>query len=417
MPASKRYQGPAELTLRVGTPDEKFVRRLYGLAPGTRPAPYRPGRLVVNAHVPLSAKGVAIAASARQAGVPFLVDPETTYLQDYQHPAAEWSAVPFAVQGAQTPADLMSTASQDDLVRQVVDYQIAHGASAVIAPYVHVEKPDSGWIRVQAGLWRRTALYLEAGGINLPVIAVVATGWRCLHPLRGVPGLGEMWNALSMLEPSEVALAASKVHAGTNPADRIVELLMLVDNFSRTYSKVTMWQQGLLGEACVIEGAAGYECGIGWREKCDLQAGMARYRRPSTGHPAARPVYIAELGRSVPKKRLGLARNKRKVWARLVCPFADCCAPGGDDLLGDARMHSVVTRARELEQLDATRATRWRWNRLTQRMAAGIALANDLNALATPSSGLPGVETRSMHAIWQVANARRGRRGRVRRTA
>lgn len=416
MSASKRYVGPAELTLRVGTPDETFVRRLYGLAPGSRPAPHRPARLVVNAHVPLNPNGVKIARSAQHAGVPFLIDPETTYLQDYQHPGAPWCTVPYAGRNAHTPGDLMSTARQDALVKQVVDYQIAHGASAVIAPYVHVERPNSAWIQMQAALWRRTAAYLEAAGINLPTIAVVAIGWRCLHPLRGVPGLSEMWDALSALDPDEVAIAASKVHMGAKPADRIVELLMLVRDLSRAY-KVTMWQQGVLGEACVIEGAAGYECGIGWRERCDLQAGMARHRRASNGHPAARPIYIAELGRSVPKKRLQLARAKRAIWSRLVCPFPDCCAPGGDDLLADARMHTVVARARELDQLNGTHATRWRWNRLTQRLVEGIALADDLNALAPSSAGLPGIETQSMRALYQVANARRTRRGRIRRSA
>lgn len=416
MPTAPRYTGPAQLTIRVSSADEPFVRRLYGLAPGSRPAPHLPDRLVVDAHVPLAATGSALATTARDAGVPFLIDPETVYLQDLQNPNAHWRRVPFGEPAVQTPADVMSQAAQDGLVQAVVDYQVKHGATAVIAPYVHIERPDSGWILVQASLWRRTKAYVEAAGINLPVIAVVAVGWRCLHPLRGVPQLSHMWDALAALEPSEVALAASKVHMGTRPEDRIAELLMLVRDLTRAY-KVTMWQQGLLGEACVVEGAAGYECGIGWREKCDLQSRMSQHRQAISGHPAARPIYIAELGRGVPKTRLQLARSKRKVWARLVCPFPDCCAPGGDDLLGDARRHSVVARARELEQLDSTHATNWRWNRLTQRLADGLVLAGQLNALAPPSSAAPVIDTRSLRAIYEVANSRRARRGGIRRTA
>lgn len=416
MTAPLRHIGPAELTTRVGALDEPFVRHLYGLAPGSRPAPHLPARLVVDAHVPLAAGGAALAGTARQAGVPFLIDPETSYLQDAQHPDAPWCRVPFADPGVQTPADLMSASAQTALVQAVVDYQLLHGATAVIAPYVHVEKPGSGWVPVQAGLWRRTAEYIEAAGINLPVIAVAALGWRCLHPLRGAPALMEMWDALASLRPAEVALAASKVHMGVDPADRMVELLILVRRLARTY-KVTMWQQGLLGEACVIEGAAGYECGIGWREKCDLQSRMSQHRAPSSGHPAARPVYIPELGRSVPKQRLQLARTKRRVWTRLVCPFPDCCSPAGEDLLADARRHSVVARARELEELDTTGTAQWRWNWLTQRLAEGIDIANQLNALAPSTPTVPRIETTSMHALYQVANARRTRRGPIRRTA
>lgn len=416
MAANLRNTGPAELTTRVGATDAAFVRRLYGLEPGSRPAPHRPARLVVDAHVPLGPAGPDLAAAARQAGVPFLIDPETTYLQDFQHPDAPWCKVPYADPRVHTPSDLLGAAAQAALVKSVIDFQVDHGATAVLAPYLHIEKPDSAWVTVQAGLWRRTADYIAEAGINLPVIAVVAVGWRCLHPLRGVPALAEMWDALTVLDPVEVALAASKVHMGAHPADRIAELLMLVRRLTRTY-KVTMWQQGLLGEACVIEGAAGYECGIGWRDKCDLQSRMTQHRSPSSGHPAAHPIYIAELGRGVPKRRLELARQKRQIWARLVCPFPDCCSPAGEDLLGDARRHSVVARARELEQLDATHAAGWRWNRLTQRLAAGIDIANQLNALGPSTPGLPGVETASMHALYQVANARRTRRTVTRRTA
>jgi len=76
----------------------------------------------------------------------------------------------------------------------------------------------------------------------------------------------------------------------------------------------------------------------------------------------------------------------------------------------------VIARARELEQLDATHATSWRWNRLTQRLADGLVLAEALNALAPSSPATPAIDIRSLQAIYEVANARRAR-GRARRTA
>ena len=298
----------------------------------------------------------------------------------------------------------------------VLDGHLEHGATSVIAPYFHIERPDSRWADVQGDVWRRTRAYVEREAINLPVIAVVALGWRCLHPLQGLPKLSRLWDSLAALDAAEIALAASKVHMGARPHDRLVELLMAVRSLSGDY-KVTMWQQGLLGEICIIEGATGYECGIGWREKCDLQTRKAQQRRPSDGHPSARSVYIREIGRGVPKPRLELARAKRRTWAELVCPYPDCCAPGGKDLLGDARRHSVVARAHELETLNATRASQWRWNHLTQRTLWGLEIAEALNALAPASSHIPRIDLKSFEAIYTVANTRRGRRPVARRTA
>lgn len=417
MPASVRKPSDrSQLTIRVGATDDTFVRRVYGLTPGRAAAMHRPARLVVDAHVPTKPGGQLLARTAREAGVPFLVDPETYFLQDRQDPSAPWCAVPFADAKEYSPADLMSVAVRAELVESVVNYQILHGATAIIAPYVHVERPAPGWVQVQAGLWRQTAEYLQRAGVNLPVIAVIAVGWRCLNPSRGIPALRDMWDSLTALAPDEVALAASKVHVGPNAPDRVAELLMLVRDLSARYP-VTMWQQGLLGEVCVIEGAIGYECGIGRRDKCDLQSRKSQHRSIRSGPAAPRHVYISDLGRGVPKRRLELARANRTVWPLLVCPFPDCCSAGGEDLLGDARQHEVVARARELEQLDSTHATQWKWNRLAQRLGDGLIIAERLNRLAPVSPGVPQVDLVSLRSLHSVANVRRVRRTKARRTA
>jgi hypothetical protein len=61
-------------------------------------------------------------------------------------------------------------------------------ATKIIAPYLHIERPDSGWTEVQVRLWHSTRMVLDARGESLPIIAVVALGWRCLvgRPLAGL---------------------------------------------------------------------------------------------------------------------------------------------------------------------------------------------------------------------------------------
>lgn len=406
----------SSFTLRVAANDGAWLGQLYGLMPDSPKSTFVPDRLVVDAHVPLTTSGASLSAVARLAGVPFLVDPETYYLQDIQDPSAPWCKTPFGSTKAHSPTELLNPAFQEDLVSKVVDYQLEQGATAIIAPYIHIERPDDGWIWVQRDLWHHTRTYLRQSGINLPVVAVLALGWRCLQPAT-FRHLAPLWEPLSTLGPQEVALAASKSHLGAHPEDRIADLLMFVQRLADAYS-ITMWQQGLLGEACVIAGASGYECGAGWRESCDLRNRMATYRRPRSGHPAARPVYISALGRSIPKKRLELARQKRPLWGRLICSFADCCAPNGQDLLQDARSHDVVARVRELVALSTTSAVNWRWNRIAQRLEEGLVVAEQLNSLAPSSSATPQIDLGGLRALYHVADVRRSRRGRrVRRTA
>ena len=411
---STTSRGPSVLTTRVSANDAVLLRSLFGLT-SDAPAPHVPGRLVVDAHVPLSSGGAQISQIAREAGVPLLVDPETMFLQDRQHSEAPWLRVPYGVNRQLTPGDFWDVTGVQDLVHAVIEHQLVSGATAVIAPYVHIESPDGGWDRVQAGLWRCTRSYLDHHDVRLPVVAVVALGWRCLDLRQRVHGLSRLWDSLAELHPDEVAVAASKAHDGARPFGRIVDLLALVNDLATDYP-VTLWQQGLLGEAGVIAGAAGYECGIGWREKCDLRSRMSQHREDAGGPFSRRPIYLAQLGASVPKRRLELASTKRTLWRSLICTHSDCCPPGGTALLTDARRHNVVARARSLAQLNDVSVPRWQWQWLAQRLETGLAVASALNDLAPTSRQNPQVGSRTLTALQQVADSRRIR-VRRRRTA
>jgi hypothetical protein len=401
-----------DLVIRVGANDEALLRRMYGTNSGP-PAARTPHRLVVDAHVAQRTQEIGL--TARTAGVPFLVDPQTYYLQDVQHAADPWARLPFANPGALTPHDFTSQAAQDRLVEQVIEYQVTNGATAVIAPYVHIERVSNGWLNVQAGLWRRTRACLDQQNVGLPVIGLLAVGWRCLHPTQGIAKQGPVWAALKNLEPSEVALAASKVHLGANADERLVELLTLVEDLGADYP-VLMWQQGLFGEACVVAGASGYETGIGYREKCDLNATMSSHRAAPAGPPGAPPVYVESLGRSIPKRTLKQIRTNRRLWSRVLCMDSNCCAPGGAGLLGDARAHVVVARARSLANLATIHQTQWKWNHLADKAAEGLSIAGRINLLADASSVMSKIDTTALRAIYDVASGRRQRKL-TRRTA
>lgn len=105
--------------------------------------------------------------------------------------------------------------------------------------------------------------------------------------------------ALDALQPAEVALAVSKIDQGAHPEDRLADLYAVIERLRRRRLPVLMWNQGTLGEACVAAGAAGDETGIGWRERCDLRAGMSDYRphRPAASAPAPSTCHREARGR------------------------------------------------------------------------------------------------------------------------
>jgi hypothetical protein len=392
----------ADLVVRAGGDDIALMERVLG-----GPLNRRPDRVVVDAHA--APRMGRVAAAARRAGLPFLIDPQTHFLQDFQHPADPWAQLPFGAPQRCSPAELLQPGTLDVLAAAVVEHQLSHGATAILAPYVHVERPGDGWTEVQVELWRASRRYLEQQGIKVEALAVVALGWRLLDRSRWTAALRPLITTLREdLKPAEVALAASKVDQGARPTDRLASFVAVIRQLRRHWP-VLAWQQGLLGEASVAAGAAGYECGIGRRESCDLGVHM-RSRRchdSSTGR-AARAVYTLALRRSVPKRSLQeLLRTEPRIAAQLACLDVACCPSGQRALLSDARAHTISARIRGLELVTQAAHPAWKWNYLAQEARAALALAAQINTAAQHSRVITHVDVGALTATLLYADNRR----------
>jgi hypothetical protein len=395
----------AELLIRASLPDRALLRRIFGTDTQRPRALLRPDRIVVDAHIPTRTS--EFSQIARQSGVAFIIDPQTYLFQDAQPAGDRWSSLPFGLARALAPEEASRPVFLSYLTRRAIDYQVVHGATAIIPPYVHIDRPGSEWIDVQAGMWDYARAYLDSEAIALPVLAVVAVGWRMLQPVNGTCALGPMMRALADLAPREVALAASKIDVGARTDERAMDLVLMVEQLSNDYS-VVLWQQGRLGELGVAAGAQGYETGIGWRERCDLPATMSSRRRAQSGGPrSGRPVFVAPLGRSIDKRSLEEICQHREIWTRLICTDMDCCPDGGRAILDSGRGHTVVQRVRRLSELGRIETRVWRWHNLAEAADRGLELASRINRLAQTSSSVTRVDTSALFAISSVSHLRR----------
>lgn len=389
-----------ELLVRAGVQDTALMERVLA---GHRER--RPSRVVVDAHA--AAASPRLTAAAVAAGVPFLVDPQTHYLQDYQHPSDPWAQLPYGHPEISTPADLLAPGRADEVTSAAIEHQVAHGATMLLPPYVHITRADDGWTQVQAAMWSATRRSLDRGGINLPVLAVLALGWRLIERPTWPQTLDPLLRSLATLSPAEVALAASKVDAGAHPEHRISSMVAVVERISGAYP-VIAWQQGTLGETAVAAGAIGYECGIGWRERCDLGSHMTQRRRPSADTAGlARPVYIDPLRRSLPKATIRALTAKPGIIAELTCLDPTCCPNGRRALLEDARAHAITSRLRSLHDLMEPAHPAWRWHHLARTARSGLALADRINTVTARSGDVSRIETAALHATLSLADHRR----------
>lgn len=389
----------AELLIRVGSADAAFLEGLL-----SDPHSPRPDRIVVDAHVPAATD--RIGSAAQFAGIPYVIDPQTYYLQDIQDPSHPWPQLPFAHAEIMTSSDLRRPGIAERIAQSVIEYQVTNGATALVAPYVHIARAGDGWLPAQVALWKATRTVIDRHGLRLPVIAVVAVGWRLLDRAAWPQALRPLGTALRELVPTEVALAASNVDAGAHPEERVAAFISAMSWMSGSYP-VVAWQQGVLGPAAVLAGAVGYECGLGWRERCDLQRAMTQLRDPRTDGGSARPIYSARLLRSIPRKTMLHLASQPRIAAELVCPDPACCPGGRQDLLSDPRAHALRSRRQTLHDITSPQLAAWQWHQLAQSAQDGLQLADRLNNVIARSPGVPRIQTTALTSTAAVATYQR----------
>lgn len=209
---------------------------------------------------------------------------------------------------------------------------------------------------------------------------MLALGWRELDRARWPVGLSLLRACLQReLRPGELALAASRVDAGVRPAERISAYAAVIGRMRRHWP-VLAWQQGTLGEVAVAAGAAGYECGIGWRlpREPDLCGHVA-----SVGTPGGYKRKSVRPRVRIPLWHRG-AVGVRPVGSRRSQGYRRYTSPGQSDCL--CHHHSVSDWGRATFG-DPCRECGYAWSHDPQDMIETVRRASDDMRLAFAGSG------------------------------
>lgn len=406
-----------ELFVRAGRRDNLVIEELVAPASvplfGIRQVPFR--GLVVDAHV--AAAQPDLRAAAEAAGLPLMVDPLTSLLQDFQAADDPWAGLPFAQPEKLEPDDLKPGALLDELIDRTVRFQIEQGASVVIPPYFHAAEPSDPWFAIQLACNRRAAVYLEAEGITLPVAPIFAVSLRRFGTNSSQPaGVDAFVRSIRGMNVRHVgiALSASRSQSG-DTEDRLSAYLSTVAHVAAQHP-VMAWRQGQYGLAALAAGATGYQAGPGVDERCDLPQ-LARRRRPTdqqAGFGAPRQVFIPLFGRSVPGPAAAVMLADRHLRGSLVCHDPACCPDGASSMIDSWRQHALRARARQIEEVSAMPGIAWRLNHIAGLAARAATVARTANEVLEHAGLRDRVPERSFRSLAVVAeDLRRALAGRA----
>lgn len=403
------------LFVRAGRNDNLLVEELVAPATaGLHLGPRVPMRaLVLDATT--AASSSAFRTTAEGAGLPVLIDPLTTLLQDEQEPDQAWTRLPFAASRPTTPSDYGTAGAIDDLINQTMSFQLEHGASVLIPPYFHAKSPDDPWFHLQLKVLTRTAAYLQAEGIELPVAPVLAGALQRFGPQTSwTSGVDQFLRRLDRLHVRYVplALSASRPPNGDTSA-RLGNYLATTRHVAQAVPTIA-WRQGQYGLAAVAVGAIGYQTGPGTDEKCDLP-GFNRGRRPRKKDENAKGpfvtqkrIYFSQFGRSLSRAAAETLLNHNVLRGTLTCREpVTCCPDGATSMLDKWRQHALRTRGRELDKLQAMPDAIWRLNYIAREAEHATADARAANQVLEAAGVADRVPEGSFRALAEVTDALR----------
>ncbi len=120
----------------------------------------------------------------------------------------------------------------------------------------------------------------------------------------------------------------------------------------------------------------------------------------------ARPVYIDNLLRSIPKASVRALHADRGILAAMICMDPACCPDGRRDLLNDTRTHAISPRLASLRALANPAQPAWRWNHLATATRTGLGLAQRINTFAANSADVSRIDLAALQARLSVADHR-----------
>lgn len=376
----------SELIVRAGHNDHRVIEELLG-DPAALPArsARHLRRVVVDAVTATSS--TLYATATREAGVQLLVDPLTALLTSAQDPGDTWAALPFTGGPRQRHiGEFQTGAVRADLIEKVVQFQLDHGATAIIPPYLHLPRPSGPEAAIVAKLVRETTHYVHSGlGMNLAIFPVLSVN-RAGVPLDRTDweaGIGRLLRTMTRCadgSPFALALSGSAKLNTTNIHKRA-----RIWRRTAAIGPFIAWNAGDLGPLAVTMGASGYETGMCRAERYDAIS-QARNRAPGSKEPGPRwaGAYVDVLGRSLTLSALKqFAAGRGPMQGDLSCTDVACCARGLETMLGAGRrQHAARRRLDDLDTLDTITARGWKLHHLHGKASAAAHAARRIRAAA-----------------------------------
>jgi hypothetical protein len=344
---------------------------------------------------------------ADAAALPFYVDPLTYLWQSDVRPADQWVSLPYGAAAPLRPDDV----DVDRLAAEVVDFQLAQGASAVIPAYPYIPNLTDGWMDVAIRLLIATGAHLDDLNVRVPVIPVACAQLTPFtHPRQWAGAAGRFANVARDIGATTVAVSLSPTGTGEDSYAKVLRLFTGLRRLGEDGLNVIAWRQGVYGLGLVAAGLSGYETGIATSEQSNVSALQAG-RRPPKPKPdqekkssggAWHGRFFEPFGHSLSSTVTNALLGHSQMRAKLLCDSESCC-PTARAMIERPGHHAIRARARMLARIDDQPRPSWRLHTIAREAVEAVALAAQANEVLRDAGVKERLHASRFEALAQVA--------------
>ena len=285
----------------------------------------------------------------RAHGVPYLFDPSTnrlTYSKFSETEGLKNLPYVFDKMNRLTAADLRSIADIRRYVKEVLNWQIAHGCTYLVAPFHFSKTLTSEWLEVDLKLLSESREYLTSKGRTEKLFGAICTN---IEDLTDEENRKVLVNRYSKEPADGYLFYVDLIQEQTNVPGQLYSYLSVLVDFKALGKPLIACRVGNMGLGVVSLGIDAFETGIAslsfFSEKTLLED------RP-VGYTMQIKYYVPELLTNLQMETATdiLASGQ---YASLICR-CPCCGSRTDDSLRRVHKdHFLYHRVREMKEINA----------------------------------------------------------------
>lgn len=336
-------------------------------------------------------QGAAIEA-AKAAGISVLLEPLTERLAD---PGFSPGQLDYATQYPIDLDALKSPKLQRDFLERVLEVQL-DTATMLVAPHFFVDGDDTLALNLDLA-----AATKELYGDRVPVRAIFSTRRSFLADQHFCTSVAARYAQTGV---DAVDLRLSPLGSEADGSLKIRSALTIIRSFGKESFDLALGFQGMLGPACLAVGVINsFSVGIGYRERFDHAAAIARQRQPRKAGKGLRGalagVFLPGAYATVSRKLAEALYDDSAIRGKLVCRLGEC----GKSIRGpirDARGHFLHSRVDQVRRM-LGQPSAWRWNLERDRIHRALELRRMVNEHHLPN-GFSRFKTRGLESVLEV---------------